>query len=160
VTLLVRDPAPTLGRLERWAGLDPAGDGTMRGRVALGGRVTVAGGPGVAPARMGAGTVHHVAFRAEDGEEQLEWLRDLRGDGADVSPVMDRDYFTSIYFREPGGVLLEVATDGPGFARDESPDALGTALRLPAWVEDRRDLVERALPALGPARPLGAGAAR
>jgi len=98
--------------------------------------------------RLGAGTVHHIAFRAATDEQQVVWRRDLLDLGYHVTPVIDRMYFHSIYFREPGGVLFEIATDPPGFAIDESPEHLGERLTLPAWLEsDRRD-VERRLPVL------------
>jgi glyoxalase family protein len=98
--------------------------------------------------RLGAGTVHHIAFRAATDEQQVVWRRDLLGLGYHVTPVIDRMYFHSIYFREPGGVLFEIATDPPGFAIDESPEHLGERLTLPPWLEpDRRD-VERHLPVL------------
>jgi glyoxalase family protein len=96
--------------------------------------------------RMGAGTVHHVAFRARDDAEQLEWRESILALGYNVTPVLDRQYFRSIYFREPGGILFEIATDPPGFAIDERPDALGTTLKLPAWLEPRRTEIERQLP--------------
>jgi glyoxalase family protein len=96
----------------------------------------------------GVGSVHHIAFRALDDAAQLEWRELLVGQGYDVSPVMDRHYFRSIYFREPGGVLFEIATDGPGFTVDESPEALGTELRLPPWLEARRDRIVAKLPVL------------
>ena len=99
-------------------------------------------------ARGGAGQTHHVAFRARDAEEQGEWREALLRMGLDVSPVLDRDYFTSIYFRSPDGLLMEIATDGPGFAVDEEPAALGTALRLPAWLEERREEIASSLPSL------------
>jgi len=98
--------------------------------------------------RLGTGTVHHIAFRAPTDEQQVDWRRDLLGLGYHVTPVIDRMYFHSIYFREPGGVLFEIATDPPGFAIDESPEHLGERLTLPSWLEsDRRD-VERRLPVL------------
>jgi len=104
--------------------------------------------PKVRFSRLGAGTVHHIAFRAATDEQQVVWRRDLMGLGYHVTPVIDRMYFHSIYFREPGGVLFEIATDPPGFAIDESPEHLGERLTLPAWLEsDRRD-VERRLPVL------------
>ena len=96
--------------------------------------------------RMGAGTVHHVAFRARDDAEQLKWRQIILALGYNVTPVLDRQYFRSIYFREPSGVLFEIATDQPGFAIDERPDTLGTALKLPAWLEPRRTEIERQLP--------------
>ena len=98
--------------------------------------------------RLGAGTVHHVAFRAQDETEQLTWREAILSLGFDVTPVLDRQYFRSIYFREPGGVLFEIATDPPGFATDEAPEALGTALKLPSWLEPQRAAIERRLPPL------------
>jgi glyoxalase family protein len=95
---------------------------------------------------MGAGTVHHVAFRAGDDEEQQAWREQIAALGFNVTPVLDRQYFRSIYFREPGGVLFEIATDPPGFAVDEPADALGTGLKLPQWLEPRRQDIERILP--------------
>lgn len=95
---------------------------------------------------VAVGTVHHVAYRTPTDEGQRAWLADLTGHGSRVSPIMDRQYFHSIYFREPGGVLFEVATDLPGFATDESPERLGTGLRLPAWLEAHRAELEAALP--------------
>jgi len=102
--------------------------------------------PGIWAGTMGAGTVHHIAFRARDDREQLEIRNELIALGYNVTPQMDRDYFKSIYFREPGGVLFEIATDGPGFSVDEPGDALGLALRLPEWLEPRRFEIEALLP--------------
>lgn len=98
--------------------------------------------------RPGKGTVHHVAFRAESDDEQLEIRQELLEKGYHVTEVKDRQYFHSIYFHEPGGVLFEVATDPPGFTKDESVDSLGKELKLPPWLEDRRDLIEADLPEL------------
>ncbi|MEM7745049.1 MAG: ring-cleaving dioxygenase [Pseudomonadota bacterium] len=98
--------------------------------------------------RPGAGTIHHVAFRARTAEEQLAWREKLLGEGFDVTPVIDRQYFDAIYFRTPGGVLFEIATDPPGFARDEDPAHLGEALKLPDQYEPIRDRIERVLPEL------------
>jgi len=103
---------------------------------------------GYTNARSGKGTVHHIAFRTPDDETQAELRKELIEVGASVSEVRDRDYFRSIYFREPGGVLFEIATDAPGFAVDESPDALGTSLKLPQMHEARRASIEAALPKL------------
>ena len=97
--------------------------------------------------RMGAGTVHHIAFRAADDASQLEW-REVISKHLDVTPVLDRTYFHSIYFREPGGVLFEIATDPPGFAFDEPVESLGEALRIPPWLEHHRDVIEKRLPAI------------
>lgn len=92
--------------------------------------------------RPGKGTVHHVAFRAKDKDEQLAIRKDLVDIGYHVTDVKDRQYFESIYFHEPGGVLFEVATDPPGFTTDESLDSLGQKLQLPPWLESKRDLIE------------------
>jgi glyoxalase family protein len=98
---------------------------------------------------MGRGTVHHVAFRAADDAEQAAMGRRL-ADGrlADVTEQKDRRYFRSVYFFEPGGVLFEIATDAPGFAVDEPAAQLGTALKLPPFLEPRRPQIEGALPSL------------
>jgi glyoxalase family protein len=95
---------------------------------------------------MGAGVVHHVAFRTPDDPQQAAWRKKLIQAALNVSPVMDRNYFHSIYYREPGGVLFEIATDGPGFAIDEAPEQLGTRLKLPAQYEADRAEIERVLP--------------
>ena len=96
--------------------------------------------------RMGSGSVHHIAFRVADDAEQLAWREELKELKLNVTPVLDRTYFHSIYFREPGGVLFEIATDPPGFATDESADTLGEALKLPPWLEALRPKIEAALP--------------
>ncbi|MEO7218631.1 MAG: ring-cleaving dioxygenase [Gemmatimonadaceae bacterium] len=101
---------------------------------------------GLWPGVMGAGTVHHVAFRAENSAIQLDVRTQLESNGYNVTPQLDRDYFMSVYFREPGGVLFEVATDGPGFAVDEPVELLGRALKLPPWLEPRRFEIEALLP--------------
>ncbi len=95
---------------------------------------------------MGAGVVHHVAFRTPNDDEQSAWLDEIRRLGFNVSPVMDRSYFHSIYFREPGGVLFEIATDNPGFAADEPANRLGERLMLPPWLERRRGEIEQTVP--------------
>ena len=97
---------------------------------------------------MGAGTIHHVAFRTSSDETQNEWLTRVQKLGLHVSPVMDRNYFHSIYFRELNGVLFEVATDGPGMSIDESTDHLGEKLVLPRMYEGMRTRIEQALPPL------------
>jgi catechol 2,3-dioxygenase-like lactoylglutathione lyase family enzyme len=96
-------------------------------------------------ARGGAGAVHHVAFRVRNDADQLEWRKRLVSAGMNVSPVMDRQYFHSIYFREPGGVLFEIATDDPGFATDEPMERLGEALKLPGWLEGAREQIAAGL---------------
>jgi catechol 2,3-dioxygenase-like lactoylglutathione lyase family enzyme len=95
--------------------------------------------------RGGAGTVHHIAWRAPDDAEQLAWRKTLVAAGMNVSPVLDRQYFHSIYFREPGGVLFEIATDSPGFATDEPKETLGQTLMLPPWLEEAREQIEAGL---------------
>lgn len=96
--------------------------------------------------RPGAGTIHHVAFRARTTDEQKDWWSRLVAVGMQVTPVIDRQYFDAIYFRTPGGVLFEIATDAPGFAVDEDAAHLGAALKLPARYEAQRDRIERVLP--------------
>jgi glyoxalase family protein len=95
---------------------------------------------------MGAGTVHHIAFRARDDKEQAGYQAHVAQFGLNVTPVKDRQYFRSIYFREPGGVLFEIATDDPGFTIDEPAEALGTSLKLPPWYEAQREAIIEALP--------------
>jgi glyoxalase family protein len=97
---------------------------------------------------LGTGTVHHIAFRTPSDDQQLAWRRNLTDRGLRVTPVIDRTYFHSIYFREPGGILFEIATDPPGFTVDEPADHLGERLMLPAWLETKRRQVERELPVL------------
>jgi glyoxalase family protein len=113
------------------------------------------GGPGAevrlrAPAdptrsRQGRGGVHHVAFRVPDGEVQEAWRQRLVAAGLQVTPIIDRFYFTSVYFREPGGNLFEIATDGPGFTADEPLDQLGRRLALPPFLEPARERIEAGL---------------
>jgi glyoxalase family protein len=102
--------------------------------------------PDAAMGRVAAGSVHHIAFRAKDQAEQLQWREHLVDLGYDVTPVVDRTYFHSIYFREPGGVLFEIATEPPGFTLDEKVEELGTHLRLPPWMEPARSQIEQSLP--------------
>jgi catechol 2,3-dioxygenase-like lactoylglutathione lyase family enzyme len=102
--------------------------------------------PGLWTGIMGAGTVHHVAFRAESEEIQMAAHDELAAAGFNITPQLDRDYFRSVYFREPGGVLFEIATDAPGFTVDEPLDQLGRTLKLPKWLEPRRFEIEALLP--------------
>ena len=155
VTLWLSDPTPTARVLTDLFGYEEAGreaaDGTERLRF-----LSPAGGRGSvvdlirpdAPAtgRQGAGTIHHVAFRAETKAVQREWRERVAAFGLDVTPVIDREYFDAIYFREPGGVLFEIATDPPGFAVDEAQAELGTHLKLPPRYERHRADIERVLP--------------
>jgi glyoxalase family protein len=96
--------------------------------------------------RMGAGTIHHIAWRVSNDETQLKKRHQLIEEGYQVTPVMDRHYFHSIYFREPGNVLFEIATDPPGFMIDESKKELGSSLKLPSWYELKREEIESMLP--------------
>jgi glyoxalase family protein len=117
------------------------------------------GGPGtevrlVIPGRAdrghpGRGGVHHVAFRAPDAAAQESWRNRLEESGVAVTPIIDRFYFRSIYFREPGGALFEIATDGPGFAADEPEEMLGSHLALPPFLEGQRERIEAGLVPLG-----------
>lgn len=100
----------------------------------------------------GTGSVHHVAWRVDDEQAQLDLRQRVRTSGVHPTEVIDRFWFQSVYFREPGGALFEVATDGPGFAIDEDLDALGESLILPPWLETHRDAIDKALPPLAPAR--------
>lgn len=102
--------------------------------------------PGFWRGAGGVGTVHHVAFRAASDQAQLEKRAEIEAQGRDITPVIDRQYFHSVYFREPGGVLFEIATDAPGFLIDESRAELGTRLKLPPMYEPSREDIERVLP--------------
>jgi glyoxalase family protein len=92
--------------------------------------------------------VHHVAFRAPDLETMTRWRAELLAEGVKVTDILDRQYFKSIYFREPGGVLFEIATDAPGFDVDEPLLELGRALKLPPWLEPNRAQIAASLPTL------------
>jgi glyoxalase family protein len=127
------------------------------GREASGGFLDVCSKPSLPRGEWGVGKVHHVAWRARDDAEQLALQAAVRRAGGQTTPVIDRFWFRSVYFREPGGVLFEVATDGPGFGVDEPMDALGETLVLPPWLEPHRQEIEAHLPPLrlpaGVARP-------
>ncbi|QMV19499.1 ring-cleaving dioxygenase [Granulicella sp. 5B5] len=110
----------------------------------LGNHIDVVVDPKATYGNPGAGSVHHIAFRAQDDPAQLAW-REVIAKHLSVTPVLDRTYFHSIYFREPGGVLFELATDNPGFGIDETPETLGEALRIPSWLEPQRALIEARL---------------
>jgi glyoxalase family protein len=101
--------------------------------------------PHLNPARAGAGGVHHVAFRTPTFEEYDEWVKRLQAAGIPSSGPVDRYYFRSLYFREPNGILFEIATDGPGFSADEPTETLGQRLALPPFLEDRRQEIEAGL---------------
>ncbi|GAA5064439.1 ring-cleaving dioxygenase [Roseibacterium beibuensis] len=157
VTLWERDLAPTAKLLTDIFGYQEQGhetiDGGERLRFAVPGdaRGTVvdlmrSDAPSIG--RQGAGTIHHVAFRAEDDDTQMAWREAVASAGFDVTPQIDRQYFNAIYFREPGGVLFEIATDPPGFAVDEPQETMGQDLKLPPQYESMRDRIEAVLPPL------------
>lgn len=154
-TLTVRNIGATSRVLRQALGFRAAGEYQKDGvRVAV--FEVGAGGPGTEvhleerrdlhPHRqVGIGGVHHVAFRTPSDEEHLAWREELKRMGIGVTPVIDRFYFRSVYFREPGGVLFEIATDGPGFATDEDPAHLGERLSLPPFLESQRASIEDGL---------------
>jgi glyoxalase family protein len=162
VTLSVDQEEATAGMFVDDLGLRQVGEDGNRLRFATG-----EGGPGAlvdvlvapeAPAGLVAvGTVHHVAWRVPDEDTQASWREELIDRGVNVTSILDRQYFRSIYFREPGGTLLEVATDEPGFAIDEPLLELGRALKLPPWLEPRREEIEGILPELSLPSPSGTG---
>ncbi len=119
---------------------------TAPGEAGIGKTIDLISAPDVHPGRTAVGSVHHIAFRVPDDEQHIAWREKLIGLGYEVSPIIDRTYFHSIYFREPGGVLFELATDPPGFTLDESVDELGASLRLPSWMEQARPKIEKILP--------------
>ncbi|WP_435345353.1 ring-cleaving dioxygenase [Haloarchaeobius sp. HRN-SO-5] len=129
---------------------DDEGDGTRVRYRASGDRATVVDllDRPVEYGREGIGTIHHVAVRVESEAQLYEWHDLFRDRDYDVSRVRDRHYFHSLYVREPGGILFELATEDPGLTVDEPVDSLGESLVLPDWFEDDRDLVERQLPPL------------
>lgn len=152
-TLALPDASATAALLAETMGFHSAGQAGHRARYTVG-----AGGPGACvdlltdpnlpPGLNGAGTVHHIAFRAPDDATQEKAREQLLRRGLGVSPVIDRAYFKSIYYREPNGVLFEIATDAPGFAVDEPVEKLGSRLSLPPRLEPHRKEIEIALPRL------------
>lgn len=153
VTLTERMAETTARFLTERMGFRPVAEHDTRFRFdtadgGTGARVDVLDAPGARAGVVAAGTVHHVAWRVAGDREQRAWRAALAAQGVAVTPVLDRTYFHSIYYREPGGVLFELATDPPGFTIDEPADALGSALRLPSWLENHRARIEEALPAL------------
>jgi glyoxalase family protein len=151
VTLTVRDSAPTIAFMRDLLGFEIVNEMAERTRLAVNGdmpgkTIDVIHAPNAVAARNGLGTVHHVAMAITDGAEQLRLREEIERRRITVTPVMDRQYFTSIYFREPGGVLFEVATLRPGFAIDESVEELGRALKLPPAAETNRAAIEANLP--------------
>jgi glyoxalase family protein len=152
VTLSEAQLEPTQRMLSELLGMRPTSEAGDRTRFAMSGDgpaalVDVAAETRVRGLQAG-GTVHHVAFRAPDGPTQLWWREQLLEAGVNVTEVIDRQYFTSIYFREPGGILFEIATDQPGFAVDEPLLTLGRELKLPPWLEPSREQIAAKLPVI------------
>lgn len=152
VSLLVEKASPTAAILTNVMGFtEIARDEPVvryrAGDTILGGIIDLREAGEFLRGRPGAGTVHHIAFRAAGDSEQLEMVETLtRKFGMRVTEQKDRNYFRSVYFREPGGVLFEIATDDPGFDIDESRDALGRELKLPHFLEPKRPQIEAVLP--------------
>jgi len=153
VTMLVRDADPTLSFMTSVLGYRIVGQEGSRTRTAAGEGeaghfIDVVADPDAVAAVNGVGTVHHVAMAISTSEEQLRLREDLVRMGRTVTEVRDRCYFRSVYFREPGGVLFEVATIQPGFTVDEELSSLGRALKLPPWEEPYRSVIEPGLAAV------------
>ena len=150
VTMIVRDPAPTIDLMTSLLGYEVIDRTDRRIRVGVKGggpgrMIDIAHLPDADPAINGIGTVHHVAMAIGSEAEQLRLREQLIQYGCKVTEVRDRCYFKSIYFREPGGVLFEVATIAPGFTVDEDLSQLGRDLKLPPWEESNRADIEAAL---------------
>lgn len=146
VTLCEVDPEKTFATLSL-LGFKRVAEHGDRTRFDLAGTpLDVLAMPGAEPGRISSGVVHHIAWRVADEQTQDAWRERLKKAGVHVTRVIDRQYFKSIYFREAGGVLFEIATDGPGFFIDE--EVLGQSLKLPPWLEPIRDSIERRLPPL------------
>ncbi|HEX6433663.1 MAG TPA: VOC family protein, partial [Gemmatimonadales bacterium] len=153
VTMTLADPAPTLALMTSVLGFQVVDQSERVTRLAIKGdvpgrRIDLARDSNAPPARNGLGTVHHVAMAIATAEEQAQLRNELIALGYAVTGVLDRQYFQSIYFREPGGVLLEVATMQPGFMVDEPLATLGRELKLPPWEESNRPTIEKSLPVL------------
>jgi glyoxalase family protein len=150
VELSERSIDPTAGMLENLLGMQFESEGAGRsnfkmGNGGSGAKVEILGGVAERGLQAG-GTVHHVAFSAPNLATMEIWQQELLARGVQVTQIMDRQYFKSIYFREPGGVLFEIATDEPGFATDEPLLELGRKLKLPPWLEPNREQIEASLP--------------
>ncbi len=150
VTLSYASSEATLGFLTRYMDHHIANQTSERIRLFSGENkpghfLDIISRPAVPNQVAGTGTVHHLAFQTSNETSQIQLQSQLTEAGINVSDVMDRQYFKSVYFREPGGVLFEIATSGPGFLIDESLDTLGENLMLPHWLEDKRHEIEAAL---------------
>ena len=147
-TLLSKQPEKTAELLEKVMGLEQVGkEGDLirfRSSSDIGNIIdlkSTTSGNG----QMGVGTVHHIAWRASDDEDQLDWKRHVESFEYGVTTVQDRNYFNAIYFKEHGGILFEIATDPPGFAHDESQETMGEILMLPEQFESQREKIEQNL---------------
>jgi glyoxalase family protein len=152
-TLLLEEASPTSSVLTDVLGFNEAGkDGPLirfRASEAIGGYVYIRPAKEFLAGRLGRGSVHHIAFRAADDTRQAEMAQKLvTNHGLRPTQQIDRQYFRSVYFHEPGGILFEIATDQPGFAVDEAVDSLGRDLKLPQFLESRRKEIEAVLPPL------------
>lgn len=149
ITLTEDGYEKTAGLLNTYMNHNPVVESSNRFRYSASGKVgdlvDIVCEPNALRGLGGSGTIHHVAFSANDDESINEMQHRLASKGMNVTEVLDRQYFHSIYFREPGGVLFEVATNPPGFAIDETPDQLGQALKLPSWEEPNRARIEKGL---------------
>lgn len=147
-TLLSARPEQTAKTLEEVMGLEKVGEEgdftRFRSSSELGNIIDLKTTP-LGRGEMGVGTVHHIAWRANDDQDQVEWQEFVRNQGYGVTEVKDRNYFNAIYFREHGEILFEIATDPPGFAHDESLETMGENLMLPAQYEQHRKKVEESL---------------
>jgi glyoxalase family protein len=139
------DPAASAALLEQGLGFSPEGEGRYEVAGAQRRALYVYEPPPAEPGVQGAGTVHHIAWSSADDDEQHAWRRRVIEQGARPTPIIDRTYFHSVYFREPSGVLFELATRGPGFTVDEPLESLGESLTLPARYEPMREQLERTL---------------
>ena len=153
-----RDVEVTAEFLTKVLGFESIGsdNGWLRYGVEGGGSgryLDVQAAPGSRRGAWGVGSIHHLAWRVDDDAHQLEVRQQIDDAGRRPTPVIDRFWFQSVYFLEPGGVLFELATDGPGFAVDEDPERLGESLVLPPWLEPQRSAIEAALPPLRGAQP-------
>ena len=151
ITMVVQHAKPTVDFMTGILGYEIVNEAEGRVRVAVGGRgaghlIDILHDEAATPAKNGLGTVHHVAMGIGTDDEQVDVRNDLLERGYKVTEIRDRQYFKSIYFREPGGVLFEVATLGPGFLVDEELRDLGRGLKLPPWEEPSRGDIEAGLP--------------
>jgi glyoxalase family protein len=152
VTMMVQKPERTVDLLSRSMGflMEESGDqlrftaGTDSSEAHLELKIRLNEPRGL----VSVGCIHHIAWRTPDDQQQLAWQQELAALGYNVTPVMDRLYFRSIYFREPGGALFEIATDQPGFTIDEPLESLGQQLKLPSWLEPERIAIEHTLNSL------------